>query len=66
MPSRIRSGVVGRDDRLKIVLIAFGLLMWSVANRDVSDVPGGCRAATCHRKSSGFMLRLKSFPSSQY
>ena len=32
----------------------------------VSDVPAGWRAATCQRKSSGFMLRLKSLPSSQY
>ena len=36
--------------------------MWSVAKRDVSDVPGGCRLPTCQRKSVGGMRRLKRRP----
>src|SRR5262245_5945013 len=62
----MRSGTVGRWARLKMVLMAFGLLMWSVAKRDVSEVPAGCLFATCHRKSAGVMFREKSFPSSKY
>jgi hypothetical protein len=35
-----------RSPRRKIGLIAFGLLMWSVAMREVSEVPGGCAASS--------------------
>lgn len=65
-PSAMRSTAVGRAPSEKMALMLLGLWMWSVANRDVSDVPGGWRLARCHRKSRGDIFRLKSLPSSQY
>ena len=64
-PSAISSIWVGLNSRLKIELMAFGLLMWSVAKRDVSDVPAGWRLPTCQRKSVDGMRRLNRRPSSQ-
>ena len=66
VPSGIFSMAVGRWASRKMALMLLGLWLWSVAKRDVSDVPGGCRLPRCQRKSFGVIFRLKRRPSSQY
>ena len=50
----------------KIGLIAFGLLMWSVAIREVSEVPGGCSCNISQKNPPGLTFPAKVRPSRMY
>jgi hypothetical protein len=49
-----------------MALIEFGLLMWSVAWRDVSDLPRSWVWRTCQRKSLSLNGAMKYDASSMY
>ena len=50
----------------KMGLIAFGLLMWSVAMREVSEVPRGCVFNISQKKPPSFTLGANTLPSEIY
>src|SRR5690606_13355213 len=50
----------------KIGLIVFGLLILSVAMRDVSEVPGGCVFSISQNNPPGFTFTAKTRPSRMY
>ena len=55
-----------RSPNRKIGLIMLGLLRWSVAMRDVSEVPGGCAFNISQNRPPSFTLWANVRPSRRY
>lgn len=60
------AAIRSRSPTRKIGLIELGLSRWSVAMRDVSEVPRGCVLSSSEKKPPSSTLQAKTFPSLMY